>query len=331
MSSNSMVKKNLVVLTFLIAISTIVNSQQLKNITFVPHWLPHSQFAGYYIARDLGIYKKHGLDVTIITGGPKVSSATMLEKGQSDFACLWLSNAIQLKAHDVDVVNVAQLINRSALMLVSKKSSGIKTPEDMEGKKVGLWGGDFQLQPMAFFNKYNVSVITVMQGNSLNLFYFDGIDVTSAMWYNEYHAIVNAGYNPDELNTFFFADYGLNFPEDGIYCSGEFYRNNPDVCRKFIAATLEGWKYAFEHPEETVEIMIKHLKEAGQAANKAHQRWMLARMKDLMFPSKNMDNFEKLTEENYLFVGQKLKETWLIENIPSFESLYKPIILRKAK
>jgi NitT/TauT family transport system substrate-binding protein len=50
------------------------------------------------------------------------------------------------------------------------------------------------------------------------------------MWYNEYHTIINSGYDPEELNTFFFADYGLNFPEDGIYCSGELYRNNPEIC-----------------------------------------------------------------------------------------------------
>ncbi len=180
-------------------------------------------------------------------------------------------------------------------------------------------------------NKYNLNAITVRQGNSINLFFFDGIDVTSAMWYNEYHTIINSGYDPEELNTFFFADYGLNFPEDGIYCSGELYRNNPEICYAFIAATLEGWNYAFAHPEESAEIMVKHLRDVGLPANKAHQKWMLARMKDLIFSSKDMTNFEKLSEQNYNFVCEKLKEVKLLTDTPPFDTFYKPITIRKGK
>lgn len=326
-----MIKKILVALVVILFLATINQAQKLKTLSFVPHWGPQSQFAGYYVAKEKGFYENHGIDLVIITGGPKVSSPTLLKTGKVDFASMWLTNAIQLRDRDIDVVNIGQVINRSALMLIAKKSSGIKTPQDMQGKKVGLWGGDHSIPPMAFFNKFNLNVITTMQGNSINLFFFDGIDLTSAMWYNEYHTIINSGYDPDELSTFFFADYGLNFPEDGIYCSGELYRNNPEVCRAFIEATLEGWRFAFEHPEEAVDIMIKKLKEAGRPGNKAHQKWMLARMKDLIFPSKNFTNFEKLSEENYIFVCEKLKEVWLINDIPPFESLYKPIIIRKAK
>ncbi len=326
-----MIKRILFTLLFLSLIVPVTQGQQLKKMSFVPHWGPHSQFAGYYIARDKGFYKKRGIDLTIITGGPKVSASNMLKNGEVDFASIWLTNAIQLVDRGADIVNIAQLINRSALMLIAKKSSGIKTPEDMNGKKIGLWGGDFSIVPIAFFNKYNISAITVMQGNSINLFFFDGIDVTSAMWYNEYHTIINSGYDPDELNTFFFADYGLNFPEDGIYCSGELYRTNPEICQQFIAATLEGWNYAFAHPDESAEIMVMHIRDAGLPANKAHQKWMLARMQDLIFTSKDTTNFDKLSEQNYEFVCEKLKEVQLITDTPPFDSFYKPIIIRKGK
>jgi len=328
---NIALKKNLVLLLLALTIAPVVQSQPLRKITFVPHWIPQAQFAGFYVAKDLGIYEKHGIDLTLITGGPKVSTASLLESGKVDFALLWLSNAIQLKAKKFDLVNIAQLLTRSALMLISKKSSGIKTPQDMNGKKVGIWGGDFQIQPMAFFKEYNLKVTPIMQGNSINLFFFDGIDVTSAMWYNEYHTILNSGFNPDELNTFFFSDYGLNFPEEGIYCSKEFYEANPEICKQFVAATLEGWKYAFEHPEEAITIMLKHINEAKLPINKTHQRWMLAKMKDLIFPANKMDNFEKLPKDNYLLVANKLREGEFINEIPEYDSLYKPVIIRQVK
>jgi NitT/TauT family transport system substrate-binding protein len=326
-----MLKKTFILLILSLTITPFALSQQLKKITFVPHWVPQAQFAGFYVANDLGFYKNHGIDLTIITGGPKVSSSSLLEKGKVDFALMWLSNAIELKAKKVKIINIAQLVNRSALMLISKKSSGIKTPQDMNGKKVGIWGGDFQIQPLAFFKKYKLDVKTIMQGNSINLFFFDGVDITTAMWYNEYNTIINSGFNKDELNTFFFADHGLNFPEEGIYCSENFYNNNIDVCRAFVQATLEGWKYSFEHPAEAVDIILKHMKEANLPVNKAHQRWMLDRMKDLIAPSNKMDNFELLSVENYSLVGDKLKQGNLIKEIPAYNEIYKPVIFKKGE
>jgi NitT/TauT family transport system substrate-binding protein len=326
-----MVKRILGLALLLAGTSSFINVQQLKTVIFVPHWLPQAQFAGYYVGRDLGIYKKHGIELKILTGGPNVSSPFLLEQGKVDFASVWLSNAIRLKANGVDIVNIAQLIPRSALMLVAKKSSGIKTPKDMNGKKVGLWGGDFQIQPMAFFRKFNLHVKTVLQGSSINLFFFDGVDVTSAMWYNEYHTILISGLHPDELNTFFFSDYGFNFPEEGIYCLARFCKTAPETCKQFVLATLEGWKYAFEHPEVAIGIVTGYMVQAKLPVNKAHQRWMLARMKDLIFPGNKMDDFQELAEPDYLFVATSLKESGSIKNIPSYSSLYRPIFTRNDK
>ncbi len=326
-----MARKIIGLALFFAAISFFIKAQQLKTVTFVPHWLPQAQFAVYYVAKDLVIYKKHGIELNILTGGPNVSSQSLLEQGKVDFASVWLSNGIRMKARGVDVVNIAQLIPRSALILVAKKSSGIKTPQDMNGKKVGLWGGDFQIQPMAFFKKFNLHVNTVLQGSSINLFFFDGIDVTSAMWYNEYHTILISGFHPDELSTFFFSDYGFNFPEEGIYCSARFSKTAPETCRQFVRATFEGWKYAFEHPEEAITVVTSYMTQANLPVNKAHQRWMLARMKDLIFPGNKMDDFQKLPEADFLFVATSLKETGSIKEIPPYSALYQPIFIRNSK
>ena len=121
------------------------------------------------------------------------------------------------------MINIGQIIQRSAFILLAKKSRGINKPEDINNKKVSLWGEEFQIQPRAFFKKYNLKVKIIPQGLSVNLFLGDGVDVASAMWYNEYHTILNSGLNPEELTTFFFYDCGLNFPEDGIYTLEKFF------------------------------------------------------------------------------------------------------------
>ncbi len=301
------------------------------RVTFVPHWLPQAQFAGYYVAQDKGFYKKNGLEVTLVTGGPRVSSVHWLEEGKADFVSMWLTKGIQRRSVGVPIINLAQLINQSALMLIAKKSGNIHTPQDMNGRKVGLWGDDFLIQPLAFFEKYNLNVIPVQQNATINLFFQDGIDVTTAMWYNEYHTILNSGFNEDELVTFFFKDHGLNFPEDGIYCREEFYRKNESLCRAFVSATLEGWQYARQQPEEALDIVIGYIKQAKLGYNKAHQRWMLHRMLDLIFSEGKTDRFERLSPEGYQLVAGQMKTAGLIKMVPDYRDFYKPIQTRESK
>lgn len=303
---------------------TISFPQKVDRINFIPHWIPQAQFAGYYAAYEMGIYKKYNIDINILTGGPDNPASEMIKSGKAEFASLWLTNAIQLREQGIPIINIAQMIRKSALMLVAKKSSGIKTPKDMNNKKVGLWGGDFQIQPMEFFKKYNVKGIPVPQGSSINLFLFDGVQVTSAMWYNEYHRIINSGLNPDELATFFFSDHGLNFPEEGIYVLEDTYLNNPDLCERFIKATIEGWLWSFQNSDEAINIVIKYLKAASLPVNISHQRWMLARFKDLMLDSSSGTINTELSQEGYELVANSLRNSGIIKIIPEFKIFYRP-------
>src|SRR5512135_3418813 len=145
----------LAILALLVAATPLHAAERtLKKATFIPLWSPQAQFAGYYTALDKGIYRKHGIDLTIIAGGPNYPANEFLRKGKADFAVLWLTTAIQERATGVRLVNIAQVVRKSSMMLVARKSSGIRTPADMNGKKVGLWSGPLAIPPHAFFNKY---------------------------------------------------------------------------------------------------------------------------------------------------------------------------------
>jgi NitT/TauT family transport system substrate-binding protein len=82
--------------------------------------------------------------------------------------------------------------------------------------------------------------------------------------------------------TFFFSDLDLDFPEDGIYCLEKTWEQDPAMCRAVLEGSLEGWRYAFAHPDEALEIVITRMKQQKVCANRAHQRWMLARMRDII-------------------------------------------------
>ncbi len=293
----------------------------LEKVVFLPYWVANAQFAGYYMGKESGIYEAYGIDLHIIPYQPFSTSTELLQTGDADFAALWLVNAIEAKASGIDLVNIAQFSTRSSLMLITKKKSGINNIADMDGKRAGIWSG-YELQPRAFFSKYNLNVEIVPIGSTNNLFLNDGVDITNANWFDEYHSIINSGYNPDELNTFFFADYGLNFLEDGIYCLSEKRISNPGLCTRFVLATREGWIEAFNHPEKAIDIVVEYAHRDNLPVNRVHQQWMLDRYRDLYYG--NAQTSTVLNEADYLFAARVLKQSGLIDSIPVFEKFYLP-------
>ncbi len=329
-------KKTIILITaifslILIASNACAAEAPLKKIVFMPQWLPQSQFAGYFMAKETGIYKKFGLDVTIINGGPGAPTIKALEDGKAVFVTAALPSAIEKRSAGSKIVNIAQIICRSALMFVTKKKNGINSPKDMNGKKIGYWKNDFTGIPMAFFKKYDIKAKFYPINNSVEMFLAEGVDAMTVMWYNEYHKIINSGINPEELNTFFFSEHDLNFPEDGIYVLEDTFNKDPELCKKFVAASIEGWRYAFDNEEQTLDIVIKYIKEARVMANKANQRWMLNRMRDVIIPKDANQAIGELIEKDYLRTVNVLIESGSIKTAPEYGSFYKSCVKNVSK
>lgn len=305
--------------------ATDYKGKELRKVSFLPYWVATAQFAGYYVGIEKGIYRKFGIDLSIIPFKPVITSTTPVSSGEADFAALWLANAIELKANGTDIVNIAQPSFRSSTMLITKKSGSVESLKDMNHRRAGIWAG-YEMLPKALFAKYKLDVNIIPIGNSNSLFLIGGVDIIIANWFDEYHSIINSGYDPEELNTFFFADYGFNFLEDGIYCLSEKLQKDPQLCRDFVLATLEGWRYAFTHQEEAIDIVVKYAKKEKVAVNKVHQKWMLERYKDLYLPEGATNFNNTLTTKDYTLVAGILKENGTIKEIPDFNRFYQPII-----
>lgn len=83
-------------------------------------WLPQAQFMGYYVAKAKGYYDEVGLDVTIVSGGGDISETTAVYNGTVDFGVTWVSNLINANAGGMELLEVAQVYQRSGLVLVYK-------------------------------------------------------------------------------------------------------------------------------------------------------------------------------------------------------------------
>jgi NitT/TauT family transport system substrate-binding protein len=259
---------------------------RLEKATLILQWAPQAQFAGYYMALEKGFYRDHGLDVEVVPGGPAIDPVGYLKSGKADFATSFLSGAITAAAEGVPLVDVAQVVNRSSLMIVARRSV-IKDRDDLDGKRVSLWGMSFRAAYLGYFDTARIEPRIVPQYYSVNLFLQGGVAACAAMEYNEYHSIMQAGVDPRELTTFFMRDVGFGFPEDGIYTLAATARERPRVCRELAAASLQGWEYCRQHPDEAVDSVMEHAAAAHVPTNRVHQRWMLDHILAAIFPGEH--------------------------------------------
>ena len=295
-----------------------------ESLSLQLQWLPQAQFAGYLAARSNDFYREAGLNVDIRFGGPDVSPFDSLIQNRVTFCTGWLAEGIARRSKGAPVVNLAQLVQRSGLMLVSKKSSRILKPEDMNGKIVGLWQRDFMIQPTIFFRKKQLQVRVVPQAYSIDAFLRGAFDVVSAMYYNEYHRIYEAGLDKNDIVTFWFADYGLNYPEDGIYCTNSTWEAQEDVSRRFIAASLKGWEWAFSHKQEAVDIVMGYCHQYNMATSRNHQNWMLKAMEELMKAEPNGKIDTQVNPDDFDRIVRGLTAFDILEKNVTYQELCKP-------
>jgi len=181
---------------------------------------------------------------------------------------------------------------------------------------------------VAFFKKYGARPRIVLQSASMVPFLRGAVDVASAMYYNEYHKLMEAGMRKEEIRAFYFSDYGMNFPEDGIYCSETMRREHPDICSAIVTASIKGWAYAIAHEAETLDIVMARCKHAKMPTNRNHQRWMLRAMAELIQyrVGGEPEQWGTLLPEDYKNVAKVLLKQELIPAIPPFNEFYRPVL-----
>lgn len=286
-------------------------SPSLDRVSVQLVWVHQAQFAGFYMAQDTGIYRRYHLKVKIKPGGPGIVPLKNLRMGGCDFAVSWLSSAMVDKSRGAPLVHLAQLVRRSALLLIAFKGKGIEKVKDLDGRKVGMWGGQFSLAPRALFRRLGIHVQEVLQNVSVSPFLAGAVSAAAAMRYNEYHQIYQAGVDPDDLVVFDLSRLGVNFPEDGIYTTQRFWEMAPGVCRRFVRATLEGWRAAFAHPEQALESVMRRVEAARLATNRGHQRWMLGVMREIIAGGAPGE-MGRLSEQDFALVNRVLMEEGII-------------------
>lgn len=266
----------------LIALMVFVGAgAQAQQIVFTPQWTAQSQFAGYYVAQEMGFYEEAGVDVVIEHTSTSDLALNRLLRGQSNAITMLLFDAISHISQGVEIVNVLQTSQRSGHVIVVRDDN-IKKIEDLQGLRVGIWRSNFnQLADLINLDYgLNIEWITFIQ--SINLYISGAIDATLAMTYNELYWIRSSGFENKRVISM--DEIGHDYPDEGLYVSREYCEKYPDKARAFAEASRRGWEWARQNPEKTLEIVLKVMEREHVPASRRHQEWMLNEVLKLQCP-----------------------------------------------
>ena len=272
--------------------STGGTGEDLTPVKLQLQWLTQAQFSGYYAALDQGYYEEQGLDVEIIPSGGDIVPQDALAQGEVDYAVAWVPKVLGSIEQGANITNVAQIFERSATLQVSFADAGIDSVEDLAGKNVGSWGYGNEWELFAGLGEAGVTDYTLVTQAFDMLGLLNGdIDAAQAMTYNEYAQLLETVdpdtgelYTPEDFSVIDWNDEGVAMLQDAVWADTERLESDPayeETTVKFLTATLKGWAYARDNPQEAADIVTA----AGSTLGTSHQLWMANEVNKLIWPS----------------------------------------------
>lgn len=289
-----------------------------ERLVFTPQWTAQAQFAGYYVAQEMGFYKDAGIEVEIVHPTATLSAMNRISRNESNATTMQLCQAMEIIDSGTPLVNILQTSMNNAMVIASRRNMD---PLSQKGARVGIWSVGFGQLAICMSVKDNLDYEWVRFANNVNLFIKGAVDATLAMSYNEYYQLVQAGYQLDSTNVYRFRDHGYNVQEDGVYVTRSYYRKHKETARKFAEASRRGWEWAAEHPEETLAIVMKYVKENRIATNEVLQRLMLADVLSLQLDRESGKREFRLRPDMVKLASDLMFECNMLDNEVTYEQL----------
>jgi NitT/TauT family transport system substrate-binding protein len=271
-----------------LAVLMVAGAARAEDVTLQLKWVTQAQFAGYYVAQDQGFYEEEGLDVTIRPGGPDVAPTQVIAGGGADVIVEWMPAALAAREAGLPLVNIAQPFKSSGMMLTCRNDSGVTSTEDFPGHTLGVWFYGNEYPFLSWMSTLGIptdggedGVTVLKQGFNVDPLLQNQAACISTMTYNEYGQVIDAGLAPEDLTVFKYQDQGVATLEDGLYVLEDRLEDPAfvETMAKFVRASMKGWKWAEQNPEDAAMIVLDN-DETG-AQTEEHQIRMMGEVAKL--------------------------------------------------
>jgi len=255
-------------------IPCLLKAQQPTNITLQLKWKHQFQFAGYYAAIEKGYFKEVGINVNLIEAIEGQNPSDAVFDGRAEFG-VCTSDILLLRAKNKKAVVLATIFQHSPQILLASKQAGIDHVQDLIGKKIALEPNAADI--IAYMDSEGVSLDEcIISEHTFNadLLIKGGLNAISAYSTDEPFILKQANFEYTIISPVM---GGIDFYGDVLFTTEEYIKKNPTLVKNFREASLKGWKYAMEHPDEVIGLIynkyskrhsIEHLKfEANQMKN----------------------------------------------------------------
>ena len=238
------------------------------NIDFVLDWSPNTNHTGLYVAQEKGYFKEAGLTVTI-KRPPEDSTSDLIINGKAPFGIYFQDSMAKKLEKGAGITAVAAIIEHNTSGIISKQSSNITEPKDLEGRKYGTWNDPVELgmiKKLMESQKANFDKTTLIPNNDSNSITPIENGLFDAAWtYYGWDGIM-AQKQGMKTNFFYMKDYVSDFDyySPVIIANNDYLKDHPSESKKFMEAVRKGYQYAMDHPEESAEILIKNAPELAQ-------------------------------------------------------------------
>jgi NitT/TauT family transport system substrate-binding protein len=254
-------------LLFILALTACSEKQQpLEEVNYRLKWLFNISVVGDLWADAHGNFKKHGLKVNVKPGGPEKDAIKELEIGHAQFGVASADQVIRAVAKGSPIVVLAQLFQINPLHWIYRPDrSGLKTPQDLKGKIIGVtYGGNDETIMRALLAKYNITeqeVTLFSVRYDYTPFYQGKVDLWP-LYRNAQAPIIGdklrrAGENFDLMSP---SRLGIQFVANSVVTTAKMLEERPETVRRFMKALLQGWTEALDpaNEQKAIETVMKY-------------------------------------------------------------------------
>src|SRR6266545_3272390 len=225
-------------------------------VTFQLNWMAGGPNAGFAAAVAEGYYRDAGLDVTLVQGNGSGNTAQLVANGRAQLAYADAVSVSQLIAKGAPMKVVATIYQSNPNAVMALKKTGIKSVKDLAGKKVGVPSGSSQTTMLPLLLKSNN-----LKESDITMIDMPVASMVPALLQGQVDAVlgsidayqIQAESQGAQLDVYRFADHGVPTVSTSIFASSSYLKDNPDVVKKFIAASLKGWSFALDNPAKAIK------------------------------------------------------------------------------